>query len=123
MLRMIFSSFPGEAFPRPGNVIYRALYSKVYFFMSLDKVSTFGDEIFFFFQTLYLEDGTMLPDPSSTSRPPRPNSIEVKRNYPPGSSGAYPNNEESAYGTRHSRSPQDGMYRLVIRFFWKIRTS
>lgn len=77
----------------------------------------------FFFQTLYLEDGTMLPDPSSTSRPPRPNSIEVKRNYPPGSSGAYPNNEESAYGTRHSRSPQDGMYRLVIRFFWKIRTS
>ena len=59
----------------------------------------------------------MLPDPSSTSRPPRPNSIEVKRNYPPGSSGAYPNNEESAYGTRHSRSPQDGMYRSVIRFF------
>jgi len=85
--------------------------------MSLDKVSTFDDEILFFFKALYLEDGTMLPDPSSTSRPPRPNSIEVKRNYPPGSSGAYPNNEESAYGTRHSRSPQDGMYRSVIRFF------
>ena len=75
--------------------------------------------LFLFFKALYLEDGTMLPDPSSTSRPPRPNSIEVKRNYPPGSSGAYPNNEESAYGTRHSRSPQDGMYRSVIRFFFK----
>uniref|UniRef100_A0A0N8C5U8 Wiskott-Aldrich syndrome family protein member n=1 Tax=Daphnia magna TaxID=35525 RepID=A0A0N8C5U8_9CRUS len=53
-------------------------------------------------QALYLEDGTMLPDPSSTSRPPRPNSIEVKRNYP---------SEEAIYASRNSRNPQDNVYR------------
>lgn len=67
-------------------------------------------------QALYLEDGTMLPDPSSTSRPPRPNSIEVKRNYPAGSSGAYAGNDESVYAARHARSPQDGIYRSVVSF-------
>ncbi|XP_045026273.1 wiskott-Aldrich syndrome protein family member 3 isoform X3 [Daphnia magna] len=55
-------------------------------------------------QALYLEDGTMLPDPSSTSRPPRPNSIEVKRNYP---------SEEAIYASRNSRNPQDNVYRQV----------
>ncbi|KAI9565758.1 hypothetical protein GHT06_009550 [Daphnia sinensis] len=55
-------------------------------------------------QALYLEDGTMLPDPSSTSRPPRPNSIEVKRNYP---------SEEAIYASRNSRNPQDNVYRSV----------
>ena len=53
----------------------------------------------------------MLPDPSSTSRPPRPNSIEVKRNY-----SAYANNEE-VYASRHARSPQDNTYRSVIFFY------
>lgn len=46
----------------------------------------------------------MLPDPSSTSRPPRPNSIEVKRNYP---------SEEAIYASRNSRNPQDNVYRSV----------
>ena len=47
----------------------------------------------------------MLPDPSSTSRPPRPNSIEVKRNYP---------GEEAIYASRNVRSPQDNnVYRSV----------
>ncbi|XP_059353546.1 actin-binding protein WASF3-like isoform X3 [Daphnia carinata] len=55
-------------------------------------------------QALYLEDGTMLPDPSSTSRPPRPNSIEVKRNYP---------SEEAIYASRNSRNPQDNVYRQM----------
>ena len=76
-------------------------------------------------QALYLEDGTMLPDPSSTSsRPPRPNSIEVKRNYQgaAGQAGSHNNNNhdardgESVYAGRQQgqqRSPQDSMYRYA----------
>jgi len=62
--------------------------------------------------TIYLEDGTILPDPSSTTaRPPRPNSIEVKRQY----SGYGTNGNEDVYAHRTSRSPQDnGAYRPGI---------
>jgi len=58
-------------------------------------------------QTLYLEDGTVVPDASSTARPPRPNSIEVKRNYSSGYGG------EDIYATQRNntaRSPQDNTY-------------
>jgi len=53
----------------------------------------------------------MLPDPSSTSRPPRPNSIEVKRNYP---------SEEAIYASRNSRNPQDNVYRSVKSHFYTL---
>lgn len=53
----------------------------------------------------------MLPDPSSTSRPPRPNSIEVKRNYP---------GEEAIYASRNSRSPQENVYRSVKLFRFSV---
>lgn len=68
----------------------------------------------------------MLPDPSSTSsRPPRPNSIEVKRNYQgaAGQAGHANNNNHDAHGEsiyagrqqqHNPRSPQDGMYRYVV---------
>lgn len=60
----------------------------------------------------------MVPDASCTSRPPRPNSIEVKRNYPSGYSS-----EEIYAAQRNSsaRSPQDNTYRSVHLFHFSLR--
>lgn len=60
-------------------------------------------------QTLYLDDGSGVQDPSTSARPARPNSIEVKRNYPNSNAGG----EETVYASRQARSPQDGVYRYV----------
>lgn len=66
-------------------------------------------------QTLYLEDGTVVPDASCTSRPPRPNSIEVKRSYPAG----YSSEEIYAAQRNAARSPQDNTYRSVHLFHYR----
>ena len=61
----------------------------------------------------------MVPDASSTARPPRPNSIEVKRNYSSGYGG------EDIYATQRNntaRSPQDNTYRSVHLYHSPILT-